>query len=130
MVYYEAMRTHSGNLLTLFLVAVVCLAVASCAGTFASYQARSEYDTGLSLFNRGQFSEAIPHFEKATEVDPDFAMAYLYLGRSFVSTGNYTRAINPLRTAYRLSPDNVKNQILDILLDALFNAGQSEIKKQ
>jgi tetratricopeptide (TPR) repeat protein len=108
---------------------IVCLTMVSCA-TITSYQARSEYDTGLSLFNRGLFSEAIPHFEKATEVDPDFAMAYLYLGRSHVSAGNYAQAINPLRTAYRLSPDNVKNQILDILLDALFNAGQSEIKKQ
>jgi tetratricopeptide (TPR) repeat protein len=123
------MNTNHKTLLTWFLAALVSLAMVSCA-TIASYQARSEYDTGLSLFNRGQFDEAIPHFEKATEVDPDFAMAYLYLGRSFVSTGNYAKAINPLRTAYRLSPDNVKNQILDILLDALFNAGQSEIKKQ
>ena len=122
------MNTKHKTLFTLFLVALVSLAMVSCA-TIASYQARSEYDTGLSLFNRGLFDEAIPHFEKATEVDPDFAMAYLYLGRSFVSTGNYAKAINPLRTAYRLSPDNVKNQILDILLDALFNAGQSEIRK-
>jgi tetratricopeptide (TPR) repeat protein len=123
------MNTNHKTLLTWFLAALVSLAMVSCA-TIASYQARSEYDTGLSLFNRGQFDEAIPHFEKATEVDPDFAMAYLYLGRSYVSAGNYAKAINPLRTAYRLSPDNVKNQILDILLDALFNAGQSEIKKQ
>jgi len=112
-----------------FLAIIVCLTMASCA-TLTSYQARSEYDTGLSLFNRGLFSEAIPHFEKATEVDPDYAMAYLYLGRSYVSTGDYTKAINPLRTAYRLSPDNVKNQIMDILLDALFNAGQMEINKR
>jgi tetratricopeptide (TPR) repeat protein len=111
------------------LVAIISVCLASCA-TMTSYQARSEYDTGLSLFNRGLFSDAIPHFEKATEIDPDFAMAYLYLGRSYVSTGSYTKAISPLRTAYRLSPDNVKNQILDILLDALFNAVPSEVKKQ
>jgi tetratricopeptide (TPR) repeat protein len=123
------MKLHRKRIFTWLLALVVSLSIVSCAGTFASYQARSEYDTGLSLFNRGLFDEAIPHFEKATEVDPDFAMAYLYLGRSYVSTGNYTKAINPLRTAYRLSPDNVKNQILDILLDALFNAGQSEIRK-
>jgi tetratricopeptide (TPR) repeat protein len=122
------MQVNHQRVLTYLAVAILCLAIASCA-TIASYQARSEYDTGLSLFNRGQFSDAIPHFEKATEVDPDFAMAYLYLGRSHVSAGDYAKAINPLRTAYRLSPDNVKNQILDILLDALFNVGQSEIRK-
>ncbi len=125
------MKIHRKKTFTWLLALVVSLsiAMASCA-TFASFQARSEYDTGLSLFNRGLFSEAIPHFEKATEVDPDYAMAYLYLGRSYVSTGDYAKAINPLRTAYRLSPDNVKNQIMDILLDALFNAGQMELNKR
>jgi tetratricopeptide (TPR) repeat protein len=125
----KLMKIRHRNLPICFLTAIVFLVMVSCA-TLTSYQARSEYDTGLALFNRGQFSEAIPCFERTTEIDPDFAMAYLYLGRSYVSTGNYTKAINPLRTAYRLSPDNVKNQVLDILLDALLNAVQSETKKQ
>jgi tetratricopeptide (TPR) repeat protein len=53
----------------------------SCAGIQAR-EAQSEFDAGLSLFNRGHYDDAIPHFEKATELDPDFAKAYLYLSRS------------------------------------------------
>jgi len=123
------MRNGQKRIQTWLFVTIVGVCLVSCA-TITSYQARSEYDVGLAHFNRGQFGDSISHFEKATEIDPDFAMAYLYLGRSYVSAGNYTKAISPLRTAYRLSPDNVKNQILDILLDALFNAATSEDKKQ
>ena len=123
------MGTQQKRIQIWLLVTIIGVCLSSCA-TMTSYRAQSEYDVGLSLFNRGLFSDAVPHFEKATEIDPDFAMAYLYLGRSYVSAGSYTKAISPLRTAYRLSPDNVKNQIMDILLDALFNAAPSEVKKQ
>lgn len=125
----RTMSTEKKRVVIWLLFTIVGICLVSCA-TMTSHQARSEYDVGLGLFNRSLFNDAIPHFEKATEIDPDFAMAYLYLGRSYVSIGDYTKAINPLRTAYRLSPDDVKNQILDILLDALFNAAPSEVKKQ
>lgn len=85
--------------------------------------AQYEYDEGLALFNSGRYREAIPRFQKATELDANFARAYLYLGRSYVNLKSWRQAITPLRTAYRLAPEEMKREALDILIDALFAGG-------
>jgi tetratricopeptide (TPR) repeat protein len=94
----------------------------SCAGIQAR-EAQSEFDAGLSLFNRGHYDDAIPHFEKATELDPDFAKAYLYLSRSYLNIGRWSEAIPPLRTVYRLSPGETKKEVADIILDIILRKG-------
>jgi len=96
--------------------------LASCAGIQAR-QAQSEFDAGLSLFNRGHYDEAIPYFEKATEIDPDFGKAYLYLGRSYLNLGRWSEAVPPLRTAYRLNPGETKKEIADIIFDVILRKG-------
>lgn len=99
-------------------------ALASCAA-LRDRTARAEFDEGLSLFNRGRYAEAAGHFEKATELAPEFGDAYLYLGRSYLNLGRWSEAVPPLRTAYRLSPDETRAQIADIILDVLLrNAGR------
>ncbi|HVN96377.1 MAG TPA: tetratricopeptide repeat protein [Syntrophorhabdaceae bacterium] len=104
---------------------VVVLALASCAGLITS-QARGEFDTGRALFSQGMFEQAIPYFERAISMDPDFYEANLYLGRSYLNLRNYGKALGPLRTAYRLSPEDFKKQSVDILVDALLGAALSE----
>ena len=47
-------------------------------GLFSS--AQNEFDAGLVLFNNGRYQEAAARFQKATELDPNFGRAYLYLG--------------------------------------------------
>lgn len=71
------------------------------------------------MFNRGKYEEAIPHFEKATEFDPEFGRPYLYIGGSYVNLGKWQEAISPLRTAYRLAPEETKKEIAEILMDLL-----------
>jgi tetratricopeptide (TPR) repeat protein len=77
----------------------------------------------LVLFNQGRFEDAIPYFKSATEEDPKFAEAFLYLGRSHLSARHWREAIQPLRTAYRLAPAGAKDEIFDVLIDALLAAG-------
>jgi tetratricopeptide (TPR) repeat protein len=101
----------------------------SCASLGIFSGAKREFDQGMAFFNRGNYEEAIPHFEKATEIDPDFADAYLYLGRSYLNLGKWVQAIAPLRAALRLSPDKSQIEIVSILADALFGAASSEVKK-
>ncbi|MGH7782873.1 MAG: tetratricopeptide repeat protein, partial [Candidatus Binatia bacterium] len=86
-------------------------------------EAQYEFDEGLALFNGGKYQEALPRFQRATELDPNFGRAYLYLGRSYVSLKNWRQAVAPLRTAYRLSPDETKKEALEFLIDALFAGG-------
>ena len=107
------------NIREMLLLILAIFAFSSCAGIGILSGARSEFDRGLSLFNRGQYEEAIPHFQEATEIDPDYADAYLYLGRSYINLGRWSQAIPPLRTAYRLSPDETREEVGSILIDAL-----------
>jgi len=103
--------------------------LSSCStvpGFFSS--AQYEFDEGLGLFNSGRYQEAAARFQKATELDPNFGRAYLYLGRSYVSLKSWRQAINPLRTAFRLIPEESKGEVLEILVDALFAVGLDAFK--
>jgi len=113
---------------TIFLlVSVVLLSSCAILPRIAS-DAQYEFDEGLALFNRGQYAQAIPRFQRATEIDPDFGRAYLYLGRSNASLGKWRQALPPLRAAYRLSPEDTKKAALDFLIDALFGVAVEEFK--
>ncbi len=112
--------------IVMVLASLMCV---SCAGLMVSGEAQSEFDEGLAFFNQSQFAEAIPYFEKAVSLEPDFYQAYLYLGRSQLNLRNYGKALSSLRTAYRLSPEDFKKQTLDILIDALLGAAFSELKE-
>ncbi len=116
----------NGCVKTSILLPLVAAVLASCA--VGLWSARSEFDLGTELFNRGQYVDAIPHFQRASELDPNYAQAFLYLGRCYVSLGRYLDAIPPLRTAYSLSPQTVGKEAFNILLDALLHAALSEMK--
>ncbi|RMF85914.1 MAG: tetratricopeptide repeat protein [Nitrospinota bacterium] len=101
----------------------------SCAGMGVRPTAQSAFDQGLALFNRGEYEAALPHFAKATEIDPDFAQAYLYLGRTYLNLHRWREAIPPLRTAYRLSPESMRKEVVNILIDALLGGALFEIER-
>ncbi|HWP60626.1 MAG TPA: tetratricopeptide repeat protein [Candidatus Acidoferrales bacterium] len=105
----------------IFLLAVV----SACSGAFLS-GAESEFERGLALFNQGRHEDAIPHFQRAIDRDPEFAPAHLYLGRSYLSLRRWREAIAPLRTAYRLAPETTKREALDLLIDALLGAALAD----
>jgi tetratricopeptide (TPR) repeat protein len=109
------------------LLSVFLLSSCALLPTIVS-DAQYEFDEGLALFHRGQYEKAIPRFQKATEIDPDFGRAYLYLGRSNVSIGRWRQALPALRAAYRLSPEDTKREAFDLLIDALFGVALEELK--
>jgi tetratricopeptide (TPR) repeat protein len=98
---------------------VLVLGMSSCA-TLAIFQpGRDSFDQGMTLFNQGNFRDALPYFQRATEEDPKFAQSYFYLGRSLINLRRWREAISPMRTAYRLAPEATQQEIADILFDAL-----------
>ena len=112
----------------LSMITTFCI-LTSCAGIVFRTEAETQFEEGLALFNQGRYAEAIPYFEKAASVDPNYGKAYLYLGRSYVNLRKWAQAIPPLRTAYRLIPDETRSEIFNILLDAILNAALSEFKQ-
>ena len=94
----------------------------ACATLGHLSPAYHSFDQGLTLFNQGRFDEAIPYLEDATRDDPEFAQAYLYLGRAYISQSRWRAAIQPLRAAFRLAPKESQQEIINLLLDATFAA--------
>ena len=56
--------------------------------TTPSLEALRSYTAGYSEMEQGQFLAAVPLFERAIELDPNFAMAYYFLGVAFDNAGD------------------------------------------
>jgi Flp pilus assembly protein TadD len=109
-------------------VLALALLLTGCAGLPLRSSAKSEFDRGLTLFNAGKYEQAVPHFSKATELDPKFHQSFLYLGRSYVNLQRWGDAIPPLRAAYRLAPADTQKEVMNILIDALLSAAAQAMK--
>ena len=103
----------------LTLVMAVAL-LSSCATIRSLTPGHDSFEEGMALFNQGQFDSAVEHFRRSTLENPNSAQAYLYLGRSYISLGRWKSAIQPLRTAFRLSPYEARDEIMNLIIDAVF----------
>jgi tetratricopeptide (TPR) repeat protein len=103
----------------LFCLILISLLLA-CAGSEVRKAARSEFDSGLSFFNRGQYEESIPHFEQATRLVPDFWEAHMFLGRAYLNLKKWHEALPPLKTAFQLEPQESQRKSAGIIMDIFF----------
>jgi tetratricopeptide (TPR) repeat protein len=69
-------------------------------------RARQLLNQGAELLERGQASEAIPHLERALQLDPDSVPVQLNLGGAYVVAGRHREAIPMLEAARDAEPDN------------------------
>jgi eukaryotic-like serine/threonine-protein kinase len=70
--------------------------------TTPSLEALQAYSLGYQAYERQDFAAAVPLFQRATSLDPNFAMAYALLGVSYANLGEDTRAAENIRKAYEL----------------------------
>jgi serine/threonine protein kinase/Flp pilus assembly protein TadD len=70
--------------------------------TTPSLEALQAYSLGYQAYERIDFAAAVPLFQRATSLDPNFAMAYALLGVSYLNLGEDTRAVENIRKAYEL----------------------------
>ena len=68
--------------------------------------AGAEYVLGELARQAQDLPEAVKHFSKATELESNFADAYLGLGLSLLAQKNYAEAVAPLEKAVKLQPAN------------------------
>jgi tetratricopeptide (TPR) repeat protein len=54
----------------------------------------------------GNYDEAIRHFTRASQMDAEFAEAYLALGMSLAAESKFADAVKPLETFVRMQPDD------------------------
>ncbi len=71
------------------------------------------------LFDQEQFHEAIPHLEKCIQLQDDWMLAYILLGKSLLQCKQADKAIGVLEKALKLAVDqnhdDPKNEILGLL---------------
>ena len=60
------------------------------------YEAYREYTAGLDFFGRDD-AQAIRHFQKAVEIDPEFAVPQVYIAGAYINHGDYARADAAIR---------------------------------
>jgi len=108
---------------------VICVFVLTSCATLGIRTAKDAFEEGMASFNKGEYEEAVTFFKEATELNPTYGEAYLYLGRSYLNLGRWTEAIQPLRTALRLAPEKTRGEVLNLLVDALFGGGIEALKK-
>jgi eukaryotic-like serine/threonine-protein kinase len=70
--------------------------------TTSSLEALKAYSNGWKIMPSEGETAAMPFFKRATEVDPQFAMAYATLGLMYSSTGESALATENTRKAYAL----------------------------
>jgi DNA-binding winged helix-turn-helix (wHTH) protein/tetratricopeptide (TPR) repeat protein len=70
--------------------------------TTSSLEALQAYRSGLTLYRSGKRPQAIPFFERAVELDPQFCSAYDQLGRAQHSMGQSQEARASFAQAFEL----------------------------
>jgi tetratricopeptide (TPR) repeat protein len=70
--------------------------------TTSSLEALKAYDAGQKVsFSQGP-SAAVPHFQRAVQIDPEFARAYAVLGITYSNLGESVRSMEATMKAYQL----------------------------
>ncbi len=72
--------------------------------------AEAQYNVANALLRKGRTDEAIDHYQKALELQPENADAHTNLGSAFLEKGRPQDAIAQYRGALQVAPENVAAQ--------------------
>jgi tetratricopeptide (TPR) repeat protein len=84
-------------------------------------QAAELYATGLRYVWAGKYEMALPYFAEAVKRYPDYSQSYFQIGYCLSRLGKNKEALEPYKTALRLTPDDPT--ILNNLCGAYGNSG-------
>jgi len=80
------------KLLSLALSFILALSLAACGGSAAAEGWQEQYDLGVKYLSELNYEEAVVAFNKAIEIDPKQAEAYVELARVYVAQENKDEA--------------------------------------
>jgi tetratricopeptide (TPR) repeat protein len=70
-------------------------------------QAQKEFASGKAASSKGDQTVALDHFQKAAQIDPEFADAFTGIGISDMALGKLQQAADQFQKAVNLVPDHV-----------------------
>jgi serine/threonine protein kinase/tetratricopeptide (TPR) repeat protein len=92
------MRTRLGESLTTVEMHSTPLETA----TTPSLEALKAYSTAMQISFSAGFAEALPHLKRAVEIDPQFAIAYAFMGLMYSNIGESVLSLESTKKAYQL----------------------------
>ncbi len=92
--------------------------------TSSSPEAYKYYIIGMENFNKGQYDDAKPDFEKAIKIDSTFALPYMRIGMGYALQNRGQQGVPYFKSAQRFQDKlPVKDKsLLDIYIDIWINA--------
>ena len=91
------------------------------AATTSSLEALKAYGLGRKASNEKGFAAALPHYQRAIELDPNFAMGYWAVGWVYSNLGEESRAREYFTKAFQLREHASEREKLAITADYYFN---------
>jgi tetratricopeptide (TPR) repeat protein len=91
------------------------------AATTSSLAALKAYSLGRKATNEKGFAAALPHYQRAIELDPSFAMGYWAVGWVYSNLGEASRAREYFTKAFQLSEHASEREKLAITADYYLN---------
>jgi Tfp pilus assembly protein PilF len=95
--------------MSLRVLAASLLLVSSLPGLVTAAQrdeAKEQVEFGIQVAQRGLWREAIYRWERATQLDPNYAAAYNNLAIAYEQTGELEKARGAYEKALSLEPEN------------------------
>ena len=96
------------------------------AATTSSLDALKEFSLGQAAHLRFDDDAAIPHFERAVELDPNFAMAWAVLGIAHNNKSNTQEALKDLQKAFDLK-DRASERERFYISSHYYETGQRDV---
>lgn len=102
--------SHGQRVVTICMLAVVVLCLATSSRSLAQTTAASSIEEGIAAFRADRYEEAEKHFLAAAEADEQNAEAHFLLARLYFETPlkDRRRAQRELTKAMEIEPDNVQ----------------------
>jgi eukaryotic-like serine/threonine-protein kinase len=99
--------------------------------TTSSLEALNAYSKGLEQIYRGDYKQALPLFNRAVELDPNFAGAYVWLSWTYANFGDLVKTADSAAQAYALRGRVTELEKLRIdEIYHLFTTGNFEKQKE
>ena len=95
---------------TIVLMSVLAVGVPIVAHADLRSDAQAQVDFGITVAQRGLWQEAIYRWERASDLDPDYAAAWNNLGIAYEHEGQFDKAREAYEMALDLEPNNLMIQ--------------------
>jgi Flp pilus assembly protein TadD len=90
----------------LWLVAALLIGLTGAAFASQRDQAKAQVEFGLNVAQKGLWTTAVNHWEKAVELEPTYAAAWNNLAVGYEQLGRFDDALKAYQKAVDLEPNN------------------------